>query len=109
MTPQSRRYPKDRRRMGSKKCPFCKRRQPLTYHHLIPRKLHRRKRYRKLYNRQDLNRGIDICRMCHNGIHRLFDETTLGDCLNTPERLLAEESLRRHIRWVAKQRRRIDE
>ena len=91
---------------GEKCCPLCGRETPLTFHHLIPRKLHRRKRFRKRYSREELNRGVRICRLCHNGIHRMFDEMTLGQELNSLDRLREEESLIRHARWVSKQRRR---
>ena len=58
-------------------CPFCGRVLPLTFHHLIPKKLHRRSRFRKHYTRDELNRGIDICRQCHDGIHERYDEMLL--------------------------------
>ncbi|MEM9530156.1 MAG: hypothetical protein AAGA23_04510 [Pseudomonadota bacterium] len=91
---------------GENACPLCGRETPLTFHHLIPKKLHRRKRFRKRYSREELNRGVRICRLCHNGIHRMFDEMTLGQELNSLELLREQESLIRHARWVSKQRRR---
>lgn len=87
-------------------CPLCGRPGPLTFHHLIPKKLHRRKRFRKRYSREELAQGVHICRLCHNGVHRLFDEMTLGQQKNTLEQLQADKSLQRHVRWVSKQRRR---
>ncbi|MEM1090735.1 MAG: hypothetical protein AAF552_17690 [Pseudomonadota bacterium] len=97
-----------RRNKGEKAsaCPLCGRSGPLTFHHLIPKKLHRRKRFRKRYSREELAQGVHICRLCHNGVHRLFDEMTLGQEMNSLERLQADESLQRHVRWVSKQRRR---
>lgn len=88
------------------RCPLCRRSGPLTFHHLIPKKLHRRKRFRKRYSRAELAQGVHICRLCHNGVHRLFDEMTLGQEMNTLQRLKESEALQRHVRWVSKQRRR---
>ena len=86
-------------------CPLCRRPGPLTFHHLIPKKLHRRKRFRKRYSRDELAQGVHICRLCHNGVHRLFDEMTLGQEMNTLQRLQENEALQKHVRWVSKQRR----
>ena len=86
-------------------CPCCQRRQPLTFHHLIPKKLHRRVHFRKRYPRATLASGIMICRACHDGIHRLYGEMALGKRFNTLEALLEDPTLRRHFDWVARQRR----
>lgn len=87
-------------------CPFCGREGPLTFHHLIPRKLHRRVFFKKTFSREERNAGIAVCRLCHDGIHDLYDEMTLAKRLDTPERLRTDASLRRHFRWVAKQKSR---
>ena len=63
-------------------CPCCSRTVPLTFHHLVPKKVHRRNRYKKLYSKNDLNRGVYLCRRCHKGIHRTFDELTLAEKVN---------------------------
>lgn len=87
-------------------CPLCGRQVKLTLHHLIPRKVHRRKRFAKHYSRQELNRGIHICRRCHDGIHARYDEMTLATEFASLEALRADEDLQRHFAWVAKQKRR---
>lgn len=76
----------------------------LTYHHLIPRKVHSRKRFRKQFNRAQLNKGVVICKLCHRGIHKLYDEMTLATQFNQLETLQADEKLQKHIRWVRKQK-----
>ncbi|MEO0972876.1 MAG: hypothetical protein AAFX85_07250 [Pseudomonadota bacterium] len=93
-----------RRRRKFGRCLLCRRDGPLTFHHLIPRKLHRRPYYRKHFSREILNLGIDICRLCHDGIHDLYDEKRLAKDFATVESLLADESVRRHVAWVAKQK-----
>ena len=76
----------------------------LTFHHLIPRKVHRRPRFRKRYDKAALAAGIMICRACHAGIHRFYDEMKLARELNSLEALMADEALARHFAWVARQR-----
>ena len=93
-------------RSDTDRCELCGRQLSLTFHHLIPRKLHRRSRFKKTYSRDQLNTGIWVCQTCHSGIHRLHDEMTLGRDLNTREKLLADPAVQRHVVWVGKQRRR---
>lgn len=85
-------------------CPFCLRHLPLTFHHLVPRKLHRRTRFRKHYSREELNRGIDICRQCHDGIHQRYDEMRLYREFSTPAALAADPELARYFEWVGRQK-----
>lgn len=84
-------------------CATCGRKASLTFHHLIPKKLHRRTYFRKKFGREELNQGIAICRLCHNGIHRLYDEMTLAKDFFSLENILADEQLHAHFQWVAKQ------
>lgn len=79
--------------------------RPLTFHHLIPKKLHRRDYFRKKFSRMELSRGIDICRFCHDGIHDRYDEMTLGKKLNSLEALRGDAALRNHIAWAARQKK----
>lgn len=85
-------------------CPICKRTLSLTYHHLIPKKMHRRSYFSKRYSREELNRGINICRCCHDAVHRAFDEMTLAKELNSLELLLSRPEIRKHAQWAARQR-----
>ncbi|WMS88176.1 HNH endonuclease [Pleionea litopenaei] len=85
-------------------CETCHRRTFLTFHHLIPRKVHRRKRFQKLYSKDTLNQGVMICRQCHRGIHKCYDEVTLAERFNTLQLLLNDPQLEKHFQWVAKQR-----
>lgn len=85
-------------------CACCGRVVVLTFHHLIPKKVHRRKGFRKRFAKEELNVGVHICRKCHKGVHTLYDEMTLATRLNTLEKLLTDETLAAHFRWVSKQR-----
>lgn len=86
------------------RCVLCQRKTALTWHHLIPRKLHRRKHFQRNFTREQLNAGINICRPCHRGLHRLFSEMHLGKHLFTLALLRADAAVVRHVQWVAKQR-----
>lgn len=86
-------------------CELCGRAAALSFHHLIPRKVHRRKRFKKQYTKEQLARGIKICQLCHRGIHRLYDEMTLAKSYNSKEKLLADAEISKHVMWVKKQKR----
>lgn len=94
------------RRRVAAPCPFCGRRLALTFHHLVPRKVHRRPRYRRRYSREELARGIYLCRDCHVAVHRRFSEAELAASYTTPESLAADPALARHFAWLGRQRRR---
>lgn len=87
------------------RCELCGREKPLTKHHLIPRAVHTKKRYIRKHGKQEMReRGADLCKLCHDGIHDLYDEKTLANDFNTRELLLEDESIRRHVAWVRKQK-----
>lgn len=85
-------------------CQLCARESALTFHHLIPRKLHRRNRFAKHYSREQLNEGVMLCRRCHRGVHKLYSEMELGSRLNTLEALRQDPAVARHVVWVARQK-----
>ncbi len=87
------------------RCELCHREKPLTFHHLIPRSMHRKPRFQKRYDKREMrSRGMNICRLCHNGIHDLLTEKDLGDNYSTKEELLAHPGVARHVAWVRKQK-----
>jgi hypothetical protein len=85
-------------------CPLCNRITRLTFHHLIPKKMHRRTYFRKHYNKQTLALGIAICQQCHIGIHSIYNEMELAKRFNSLEHLLTDTTLSRHFVWVGKQK-----
>lgn len=92
------------RRIKHGPCTLCEREIALTFHHLIPRKLHKRKRFAKQYSKDELNTGIMVCQRCHKGLHKLHSEHGLGSRLNTTQTLRDDEAIARHVTWVAKQK-----
>lgn len=81
-------------------CALCERDRPLTFHHLIPRALHRRKRFATRYSREELSAGIDVCRDCHDAVHRFVSEKELGERFHTLEALRAHPEIARFVEWV---------
>ncbi|MGY8770338.1 MAG: hypothetical protein ACKVH8_18135 [Pirellulales bacterium] len=92
------------KRLKSGTCVFCEREALLTFHHLIPKKVHRRKFFKKNYSKDELQAGIDICRLCHTGIHDLYDEMQLAKVFNSVDALKNDEALIKHFNWVTKQK-----
>lgn len=85
-------------------CELCGRRRRLTFHHLIPKTLHTNKWFRKNFSREEMSRGLDICRACHSYLHKHFSEKDLGRSLNTRDALLDNEKIRRWVSWAKKRR-----
>jgi hypothetical protein len=87
-------------------CELCGRAVVLTFHHLIPRRVHRIRRFVDRYGKDELRtRGLYVCRLCHRGIHDLIpDERVLAENFPSRERLLAHDGIARHVAWVAKQK-----
>ncbi|GFD93377.1 hypothetical protein KUL156_40940 [Alteromonas sp. KUL156] len=69
--------------------------------------MHRRNFFKKHFSKLELQSGIYICRQCHSGIHRFYDEMTLAKHYYTLQRLLDDEQLASFFRWVAKQKVRV--
>ena len=99
--------PSGRQERKTGACELCGRPgKVLTFHHLIPRHCHRKRRYRNRFSIEEMRgRGLWLCRPCHEGIHDMIpDEKTLGWSYNTRESLLAHEGVRKHVEWVKKQK-----
>ena len=84
---------------------MCEREKRLTFHHLIPRRCHSNKWFRKNFEKEDMHtRGIDLCTQCHQYIHSIFSEKELGRYYNTLEALLADEKVAKYVEWAKKQK-----
>ncbi|WP_345374497.1 hypothetical protein [Algivirga pacifica] len=84
-------------------CEMCKRKFPLTFHHLIPRSNHRNKWFKKNFTKEDMtHRGIWVCKPCHKHIHQTFSEKVLGREYNTLEKLMSHEEIHRFVAWLQK-------
>lgn len=81
-------------------CEICLRNIALTKHHLIPVSLHKNKKIKAVFSKEELQAGVDVCRECHNQIHALISEKDLAREYYTFERLTAHEGLARYLNWV---------
>lgn len=88
------------------RCELCDRHQPLTKHHLIPRAVHTKSRFIKKYGKEEMRRrGIEVCQLCHSGIHDIVpSEKELAESFNTKEALLAHPGIVKHVEWVRRQK-----
>ena len=84
-------------------CELCHRPPPLTFHHLIPRRCHSNKWFRKAFTREEMQQGIYVCRQCHSFIHRQFGHKELGRLYNTREKLLQSPIMQKYLSWARKQ------
>jgi len=83
-------------------CELCERSQDLTFHHLIPKTLHKNKWFKKNFTRQEMGKGIDICNDCHKAIHKFIGEKDLGRNYFTKELLMEHEKVRSFVRWIGR-------
>lgn len=89
---------------GTDACALCRRETRLTFHHLLPKSLRHKKRYRKKFSKAEFEKGIFVCRSCHDAVHRFISERELADSFNTLETLRAHPEVEKFVEWVAKQR-----
>ena len=90
------------KRLGTGPCELCNRERELTFHHLIPRTLHKNKWFKKNFTKEDMNSGINVCQDCHSSIHKFINEKDLGKNYNTKELLLSHEQVLKFVKWISK-------
>lgn len=84
-------------------CGLCDRLKELTFHHYIPKTLHKNKLFRKLYKLEFMrSHGIDLCDACHYAIHHFHSEKELGKYYNDKSKLLSSEKVKNFLKWVKK-------
>lgn len=86
-------------------CELCKRIKELSFHHYIPKTLHSKKFFVKLYTKIFMKKyGIDICDDCRDAIHTFWSEKDLAEYYNSKEKLLSDERFYKYIIWLRKQK-----
>lgn len=89
-------------------CSTCRRSVDLSFHHLIPKKMHSKRWVKEKHAEIDLiHYGIWVCNDCHKKIHRLFDHQTLAAYYFTTDALLNNQKFKKFISWVSKQRKKV--
>ena len=51
-----------------------------------------------------LNETCNICRPCHNAVHRIYDNDTLAESFHTIELLLTSEEICKYVKFSSKQK-----
>jgi len=77
---------------------------PLTYHHLIPREVHRKVLKRGWHREDMLNSVAWLCRPCHSMVHRVATNEELARHYHTVELLLEREDVKKWAAWVGRQK-----
>jgi hypothetical protein len=83
-------------------CELCARKTvPLTKHHLIPRTLHRNKRIRKRFTKEQcLTQIAWLCMPCHKSIHRLLSEKEMAADYFTITALAHHPDIADFVSWI---------
>lgn len=86
-------------------CELCLRKNlKLTFHHLVPRKMHKKKYIRKAHPNIEFNKyGIHVCIPCHKQLHNTFSHRELALTYYTIERILMSDLMCAAIAFNAKQ------
>ena len=86
-------------------CELCRRSGlPLTKHHLIPRKRHRRRSAQLRFDREEMHTRIALlCQPCHSTVHAHLSEQELESAYNTIDALKQHPDIARFIAWAMKQ------
>lgn len=86
-------------------CEICGREHlPLTYHHLIPRQVHKRVVKRGVHKEWELNKVAWLCRACHSFVHRIATNEELAKEFYDVDLLLEREDVQKFAAWVGRVR-----
>jgi len=86
-------------------CDICNRVKELTFHHLIPRCLHKNKWFKKNFTREEMNEGINICKHdCHKEIHKLIGQKEMGRSFYTLKKLLNHPKVKKYLKFIINQK-----
>jgi hypothetical protein len=81
-------------------CQLCESEEAYNFHHFIPRTLHSNKWFKSRYSKQEMQKGLHLCKTCHHAIHNLIPkEKELGKLYNTKENLLANPLVANYVKW----------
>ncbi len=89
------------------KCALCCRmpKKGTTEHHLIPRKCHSNKWFKKNFSREQMQETVPLCRDCHNAVHKFVaNEKDLGRHFYTLDLLRSNAQITKFAAWASKQK-----
>eukprot|EP01096_Ripella_sp_DP13-Kostka_P015918 TRINITY_DN7588_c0_g1_i1.p1 TRINITY_DN7588_c0_g1~~TRINITY_DN7588_c0_g1_i1.p1 ORF type:complete len:239 (+),score=88.32 TRINITY_DN7588_c0_g1_i1:85-717(+) len=89
-------------------CRLCNSDARITIHHLIPKLVLKRMRNHNK-SRVDVARYlVEVCRPCHNELHRLWGHGELAREYQTVESILQAEEIKPYLNWKRKKERTTD-
>ena len=89
-------------------CALCERELPLTFHHLIPKKVHKKSQVMRKYTKEEIHtKGLWLCTDCHATIHLHINHLDLALHYQTVEAFMAHEQVGKFVNWVANQNKRV--
>ena len=91
----------------SESCPMCGRNRSLTFHHIVPSALRKRRSVKARFSPEELQQGLGICRDCHNAVHHFISNKELSQRWHGLEELKAHPEIAKYIAWASKQDGRI--
>lgn len=83
-------------------CIICGSMDDLTEHHLIPKTRHTNKKTQSNFSREELNKTITLCSVCHSNLHARFSAKQLEKDLNTVDKILNNEEFYQYVKWRRK-------
>eukprot|EP01097_Dermamoeba_algensis_P001874 TRINITY_DN1726_c0_g1_i1.p1 TRINITY_DN1726_c0_g1~~TRINITY_DN1726_c0_g1_i1.p1 ORF type:complete len:187 (-),score=48.01 TRINITY_DN1726_c0_g1_i1:165-725(-) len=89
-------------------CQLCGATQRITIHHLIPKLILKRMR-NKGKERVDVSKYlVEVCRPCHNELHRLWGHGELAKDYQTVEMILEAPEIQPFLAWKRKRERTLE-
>lgn len=85
-------------------CPLCGRVIELVPHHLIPKAVQTENWFKNHFTQEQMEQNIMVCVDCHNAIHKFHESRELGQEINTPEKIIADEKIMKFAKFAAKQK-----
>ena len=85
-------------------CMLCRRDLPLTQHHLFPKETHKKFVKRGLMTEADRFEKVNICRQCHNTVHRTFSNEELSTSYHSLSSLAEHSAIQRWVAFASKQK-----
>lgn len=79
------------------KCQLCGREIKTTKHHLYPKMVKTRNKYKEIKGK---NETVELCQPCHGKIHSVYTEKELFENYNTIEKLLQSDEIEKFVKWI---------
>lgn len=81
-------------------CQLCEADPIHSFHHFIPRTVHRNKWFKKRFTKVEMRTsGLELCKQYHEMLHELISEKELGRQFNTRDKLVAHPEVAKYLAW----------